>query len=131
MRSQGYDGKCPVCDDNPRVKNLHYPKNLRLLFDTINGTYRGHAVDAVFIDQNKVSDSRLVIRFNTDVTHDWGVAYPLPKGFTFSTPSQERNRNDPVELVGRLPLGQSEKELRSDLEDALSSLMEWGKTVLQ
>jgi hypothetical protein len=119
---------CRFCHENPKIHDIAFANTFIAVFDHFNNTRYGHVVDAIFYEDNGISDFRIVVRLNYD--HAKGNGYDgvqPPEGFIYATRKKDRRKSKPVDVVYRIDraVANDEPALHEAIECAINALHKW------
>jgi len=88
---------CPFCNGVPTIYNIDCRNRLIGIFDHFNSTSHGQLAEAVFVEDNGITNPRLVVRLRCDFIHGNGNLR-LPYGFVI-TGHGTRDIMSPIEFM--------------------------------
>ena len=124
---KGFGEKCPFCHEDS--ESLTFPKcyKLKIVFDDItNIPTKDYGVDAVFVEDNGVSNPRMVVRFDDHYLNDWN-SLKHPDNFQLVSTLDETHQTRPIELIRYFDVSvtKTDKTYLETIDGAADKLIEW------
>jgi hypothetical protein len=119
---------CRFCHENPKIYDKACRHRLIGIYDHLNSTSWGHIAETVFIEDNGITNPRLVVRLRYDYLWDWHWKEgQLPHGFIVTGSCRKRSKSKPVEFMYEIKRSarRSNGALMNEARRAILALHEW------